>query len=143
MGRNSSRWSVGTRENRGSLRSWRAAQRIGALDRVLHRGQLEANGWLVEEREVELARPGGDPPLVAAEEEGIAPRILGAPGARLAQLLAERRRQGAVDRFAVHPEPSPDLAQGVLAGRRDEAIGHGAHVQQVVAPLARDVDELE
>ena len=71
------------------------------------------------------------------------PEIFSCPGARSAELLAERRRARAVHRLAVDRQPSAHGTQDVLARRRNHPIGHRPDVQQVIPTLAHDVHELE
>ena len=121
----------------------RVREAIGPLDRVLHRRQLERHPRLLEEGEVELAGLRGDAPLVAAQEQRVAAEVLGA----LRRWARRARRPRAWGRRRRRPrrslQPAADRAQRVLARLRDHAVGHRPHVQQVVAALADDVDQLE
>src|SRR5206468_5071856 len=80
---------------------------------------------------------------VVGKREGVAAQVLRPLRGRLAQLVPPRGRAGAVDGLAVHLQPAADRAQRVLAARRDHAFGGRPDVEQVVAALAHDVDELE
>src|SRR6185503_3601512 len=73
-------------------------QAVGARGPVAHARQREGDPRLVEEREIELAWLGRHAPLRLLIDERVAADVLRAAGARLAELLAERRRLRAVDR---------------------------------------------
>src|SRR5258708_5888241 len=79
--------------------------------RVLHRRDRERHPWLLEEGDIELARLGGDAPLRLLIHEQIAAHVFHTLRARLAHLIAEWRRAGAVHGLAVHLQPPADGAQ--------------------------------
>src|SRR5207248_2132492 len=54
----------------------------------------------------------------------------------------ERAGAAAVDRFAVGFHPLADLAKDADRFRRELALGRRADVEQVVASLARDIDQI-
>src|SRR5207253_2160784 len=88
-------------------------------DGVLHRRDREWRPRLIEERDVQLAGLGGHAPLRLLVDEQIAADVLRALRARLAHLVAEWRRPGAVYGLAVHLQPAADGAQDVLADLRN------------------------
>src|SRR5579859_5778981 len=92
--------------------------------------------------DVEFAWLGGAAPVGFRMEYRISLLVF-CGGIGRAQLIAERRRTGAIDGLSVDLQPAPNLAQIILAGLWDDALGSGSDIQQVVATLADDVHQFE
>src|SRR4051795_5728891 len=116
---------------------------VGSLDPVLHSRQFKWHAGLLEECDVQLSRFSGDAPLVVRQHKRLSAQILVPSCARFAHLLAPGSRSGTVDGVAVELEPPADSTQVILYRLRNDSVGHGADVQQVVAALACNVDKLE
>src|SRR5262245_14128430 len=129
---------LGLHLNRGLV-----GEAVGLRDPVLHRRNREWRARFVEERDVQLAGFRRDAPLNLLVDQLIAAHILESLRAGLAELLAEGGRARAVHGLAVGLQPAADRAQDVLADLRDDAFSGRTDVEQVVATLADNVDQLE
>ena len=61
-----------------------------------------------------------------------------APG----KLMGERAGGGSINRLAVGPQPCPHFLQPIEFRRRDDAVGGGADVEQFIAALADNIDQV-
>src|SRR5689334_9459792 len=92
--------------------------------------------------DVEFAWFGGAAPVGLLGKTGIALLVFHR-GIRRAQLVAEGRWPGAVDRFAIDLQPAAYRTQIILAGLRDNAFGSGPDIQQIITALADDIHQFE
>ena len=120
-------------------------QEIGAGDSARELFEAEGGRGPVfrpgEDFDVDLVGCGGGAPVPGGDELGFALFVL-FDGAEGAGFSAEERGLGVVDRFAVDAEPLAHLAEAFGFRGGDVAVGVGADVEEVVAALAGDVDEV-
>ena len=121
----------------------RVAKKIDLPDRRLESRQLESFTRL-ENGEIEFSGLGRASPIGLGVKDRVAPRVLFVGvGVISAKFVAERRGAGAIDGLAVDLEPAAHGAQVILAGLRNQALGGGTDIQQVVAAFADDVHKFE
>ena len=115
-------------------------EEVGSGDLAGHLVDVEGAGP-VEDFDVDLVAFGGGAPVPGGGEFGLAV-VAFFGGAEGSGGSIEDRWAGAVDGLAVDLHPLAYLLETLDFRLRDDAVGVGADVEEVVAALAGDVDEV-
>ena len=94
-----------------------------------------------EEFNIDAIGGGGGTPVPGGDKFGFSILVFFA-GAEASSFVPKQSRLSAVDGFAIYGQPFADLVKPFNFGGRDIALGVRSDVQQIVAALACDVDEI-
>ena len=116
-------------------------EKVGTGDCAGQLVEVEGACWPREEFDVDLCWRCGGAPVPGGDELRL-PLFVLFGGTEGAGFRAEQGRLGVVDGFAVDSEPLAHLVKSVSLGGGDDAGGVGTYVEQIIAALAGDVDEV-